>query len=109
MITREMFLEALKQMKDASAIIEAYQMQFSEEVEKPKQESKSKYDLQVGDLVECIEVHANSKTTLTKGNVYVVRRTNTSYNERDKYFSIMSDSGKLKEYNVKNTQFKAVK
>jgi len=92
----------------ALAIVEAYHKQILNDAEsvKPKKEYKSKDGIEVGGFVECIEVHGNSITTLTKGEKYEVRRTRMSYNERDKYFSIKSNSGKLKEYNIKNTQFK---
>lgn len=92
----------------ALAIVEAYHKQILNDAEllKPKKEHKSNNEIEVGDILQCIEVHGNSVTTLTKGYKYEVRRTRISYNERDKYFYIKSDSGKLKEYNVKNTQFK---
>ncbi|URM37150.1 hypothetical protein [Flavobacterium anhuiense] len=106
MITREMFLEALKSMKEASAIIEAYHMQF-EESEKPREKYKDKNLLVVGDFVQCVEVHGNSKGTLTEGEQYEVKRTEET-NRDGLYFTIKNDQGKLRKYNSKNTQFKAL-
>lgn len=109
MITKEVYLKAL-------SIVEAYHNQVRLEVleiktieEKPIEKYKNMYYVEVGDFVECIEVHGNSINNLTKGQKYEVQRTRLSYNERDKYIFIRVNSGKLKEYNVKNTQFKALK
>jgi hypothetical protein len=106
MITREMFLEAMKRMKEDSAIIEAYHMQF-EESSKTKEKYKDKDLLVVGDFVKCIEVHGNSKGNLTKGELYEVKRTEET-NRDGIYFTIANDQGKLRKYNSKNTQFKAL-
>lgn len=114
MITGEMFLEALQQIelasktiKEAGKIIEAYTMQFDDNA-KPKDKYKDKSLLVVGNEVECTEVHGNSKGTLTKGNVYEVVRTKKQ-NLGGLYFFIRNDQGKLREYNEKNSQFKALK
>jgi len=105
MISKEVYLKAL-------SIVETYHDQVrleALEVKAVQSNHKSKDDLQVGDFVECVEVHGNSINNLTKGEKYEVSRTRLSYNERDKYIFIRVNSGKLKEYNVKNTQFKALK
>ncbi|SHG27261.1 hypothetical protein [Flavobacterium johnsoniae] len=107
MITREMFLEALEKMKDASEVIEAYQMQF-EEVVKPKDELKDKRLLVVGDEVECVEIHRNSEGKLTIGKRYPVKRTKELH-RGGLLFSIENDRGKIRDYNSKNSQFKALK
>lgn len=107
MITREMFLEALKQMKEASAVIEAYQMQFEQDV-KQKEKHKDKDLLLTGDEVECVEVHGNSKGNLTIGKRYPVKRTKTLHSG-GLYFYIENDQGKMREYSSKNSQFKALK
>lgn len=100
-VTREMFLEALKQMKDASAVIEAYQMQFSDE-EKPKS-GKSLENVKEGDFVKCVFVHSASTKHLTKGKEYEVLVVREDHN-----FMIKTDSGKRKSYYLTNSHFKVV-
>lgn len=108
MIKRKKYLKALK-------IVEAYHAQIlagvslvNEAENQTKNTYKDKEKLEVGDFVECIEVHKNSAESLTKEEKYEVLRTELSYNGSEKYFSIRVDSGKLKKYNCKNTQFKAL-
>ena len=108
MITNEVYQKAL-------AIVNAYHeqvrleaLEIKEILEKPIQKHKNMWSIEVGDFVECVEVHKNSVNNLTEGEKYEVKRTKLSYNERDKYIYIRVNSGKLKEYNVKNTQFKAL-
>lgn len=104
MIDYRLYQKALK-------IVLAYHQQIAQEAESIKPISKQLYKdkelLQVGDFVQCVEVHGNSKNNLTKGNKYEVIRTNPQ-NRGGLYFSIRNDHGKLCHFNSNNNQFKAL-
>ncbi|MHC0442328.1 hypothetical protein [Flavobacterium sp. 3-210] len=102
MITKEVYLKAL-------GIVEAYHIQIRLEAleikevqEKPKQQYKNKEHLNVGDAVECVEVHGNSKGNLTIGKEYPVKRINGHY------FYVENDQGKIRHYSFSNSQFRAL-
>jgi predicted nucleic acid-binding protein len=100
MISEKKYLKALR-------LVEKYHLQIGliVKAEKPKEEKaryKAKRDLNVGDVVECIEVHLNSRQNLTKGKTYEVVKTD------DYHFYIVSDKGKKKFYTYDNSQFKAL-
>lgn len=96
MITRE-------EVNKAYDVIEAYHIQLAQLITTPsKRKYKSLQDLEVGDFVECVEVHGNSKENLTKCKDYEV----VNLSEYD--FYIISDKGKKKFYSYSNSQFKAL-
>lgn len=96
MISREDYNKALD-------VVEAYHIQLAQLITTPsKRKYKSLQDLEVGDFVECVEVHGNSKENLTKGKDYEV----VNLSEYD--FYIISDKGRKKFYSYSNSQFKAL-
>lgn len=104
MISEKKYLKALKTVRAYLAQIENEISEIPKKVENSTK--KEKRNMVVGDWVECIEVHGNSRDNLTKGNRYEVVRFDERH--RDSYFYIITDKGTKREYNVKNTQFKAV-
>jgi len=102
-----------KKYKKALKTIRAYHQQFENQISefgKKLENSKNPYKdmahLKVGDFVECVEVHGNSKGLLTVGKKYEVRRikdTTSSF-----MFYIYNDEQRGKHYKCDNTQFKAL-
>lgn len=102
-----MMIKYKKYLK-ALATVEAYHRQVLNDCNLVQSKGvhnkyKSIDDLQIGDLLECVEVHGNSSKNLTKGKTY------ETINLSDKYFYIISDKGRKKFYGLGNSQFKVLK
>lgn len=97
MITEKEFLAAVE-------TIEAYHRQIMTVVSSvnsiQKKTSKSLEDVQEGDFVTCVFVHASSKKHLTKGKSYEVVRVLDGHK-----FGIKSDAGVSKWYYLTSTHF----
>lgn len=106
MVTRKKYLKALKIVKAYHQQIENEVSEFQKKLENSKSLHKNKEDLKAGDFVECVEVHGNSKDSLTVGKKYEVRRTKKTTNSL--MFYIYNDKDQLRHYKDENTQFKAL-
>ena len=73
--------------------------------EKPK--FKSLYNVELGDLVECIRVLTSQKKTLTKGKKYEVVRLDEEGWYTDVFY-IRNDRGKIAHFKKSNHNFKVV-